>query len=55
MADHWQEHPDYPLADWKQAVVNDETRLGYHEWVDDMQWTEEAERTEQERNQENAK
>lgn len=30
---HWENHPDYPLDDWKQEVANDDTRLGYHQWV----------------------
>ena len=32
--DHWGEDPDYPLADWKYQVANDDTRLGYWEWVE---------------------
>jgi hypothetical protein len=28
------EHPKYPCADWKGLVENDETRLGYWEWVE---------------------
>ena len=30
---HWDVHPDYPVEDWKEQVANDDTRLGYHEWV----------------------
>jgi hypothetical protein len=30
---HWENHPNYPLDDWKAEVANDDTRLGYHEWV----------------------
>lgn len=30
----WQDHPVYPVADWKYEVANDDTRLGYAEWVD---------------------
>ncbi|MBK6616367.1 hypothetical protein [Ottowia sp.] len=29
----WGEHPDHPLSDWRYQVENDETRLGYWEWV----------------------
>lgn len=25
----------FPLADWQQEVANDDTRLGYREWVED--------------------
>jgi hypothetical protein len=32
-ASHWDEHPKYPLEDWKYEVVNEDTRLGYWEWV----------------------
>lgn len=27
------EHYDHDLADWQQEVANEETRLGYWEWV----------------------
>lgn len=33
-ADPWAEHPCAPLEDWKFEVQNDDTRLGYWEWVD---------------------
>lgn len=29
----WGEHPDCPVADWRNQVANDETRAGYWEWV----------------------
>jgi len=29
----WDEDDDYSLEDWMYAVLNDETRLGYWEWV----------------------
>lgn len=28
----WEERPGHPVADWRQEVVNDDTRLGYVEW-----------------------
>ena len=31
---HWGEHPDHKVEDWKQEVANDETRLGYWEWLE---------------------
>jgi hypothetical protein len=38
----WGEHPSYPLSDWKYAVANDGTRLGYWEWVwNNLEETEE--------------
>ena len=30
----WDEDPDYPVADWKYEVANDDTRLGYADWVE---------------------
>ena len=27
------DHPDFPSSDWRRQVVNDETRLGYWDWV----------------------
>lgn len=29
----WSEDPEHPVADWKYEVANDDTRLGYWEWV----------------------
>jgi len=29
----WGEHPTYKMIDWRDAVVRDETRLGYWAWV----------------------
>ena len=34
---HWSENPDYPVEDWQYEVANNETRLGYHEWVENQQ------------------
>ena len=31
--DYWMDDPEYPSADWKYEVANDDTRLGYWEWV----------------------
>lgn len=31
---HWGEHPDWPAADWAIAAREDETRLGYWDWVE---------------------
>lgn len=30
---HWSAHPKYPVTDWQYDVANDDTRLGYWEWV----------------------
>lgn len=30
---HWDEDPDFPAADWKYEVANDDTRQSYREWV----------------------
>ncbi len=32
MTTHWEENPDFPVADWKAEVEADETRLGYWQW-----------------------
>lgn len=29
----WDEHPDYPASDWQHEVSEDNTRLGYWDWV----------------------
>lgn len=31
--DPWSEDEVFPAADWKAEVANDDTRLGYWEWV----------------------
>ena len=31
--DCWQTHPDYSREDWKYEVENDDTNLGYWDWV----------------------
>lgn len=31
--DHWASDPDYPVGDWQFEVSNDDTRLGYWDWV----------------------
>lgn len=30
---HWDDVKDYAVRDWKQEVADDNTRLGYREWV----------------------
>ena len=30
------QHPLVPLIDWRQAVINDDTLLGYWAWVEFM-------------------
>ena len=32
-ASHWEEDETYPVEDWRREVVDDDTRLGYLEWV----------------------
>lgn len=29
----WKEDPIYPVKDWQYEVANNDTRLGYQEWV----------------------
>lgn len=31
--DYWGEHPEHTLIEWQEEVTNDDTRLGYWEWV----------------------
>ena len=33
---HWLSDPRFPVEDWKSEVINDETRLGYAQWVELM-------------------
>jgi hypothetical protein len=33
---YWNEHPEYPVADWQYEVANGDTRKGYWEWVSAM-------------------
>ncbi len=40
---HWDENPDWPVEDWQIEVANDDTRLGYLDWVAARQIEEEAE------------
>lgn len=30
----WEEDPAYEVSEWRQEVVDDNTRLGYLDWVD---------------------
>lgn len=30
---YWKQHPKFPLADWQYEVANNDTRVGYWEWV----------------------
>jgi hypothetical protein len=32
--DPWQGDPDYPVSDWQSDVANNDTRLGYLDWVE---------------------
>lgn len=31
--DYWDTHPDHTLNDWQYACDNNDTRMGYWEWV----------------------
>jgi hypothetical protein len=31
--DVWADDPEYPSSDWRAEVANDDTRLGYWQWV----------------------
>ena len=30
----WGEHPEHPVSDWAAEAYDDNTRLGYWEWVE---------------------
>jgi len=30
---YWGEHPDAPISDWQFEVANNDTRVGYWDWV----------------------
>lgn len=32
-ADYWETDPTHPVEDWQFEVSNDDTRLGYWDWV----------------------
>jgi hypothetical protein len=38
---HWIDDEEFPSSDWREEVANDDTRLGYTEWVlaQREQWT----------------
>lgn len=29
----WEEHPDYPMSDWRYEVANEDTVRSYQDWV----------------------
>jgi hypothetical protein len=29
----WDDDEQFPIEDWRSEVINDDTRLGYWEWV----------------------
>ena len=29
----WEDHPDFPAADWKYEIENNDTRAGYTDWL----------------------
>jgi len=31
---HWGNHPDFPVEDWQYEVANNDTRLGYQDWLE---------------------
>lgn len=33
---HWDDHSDYPTEDWKDEVMNGDTRLSYIDWVNEQ-------------------
>lgn len=30
---HWDDHPEYLVEDWRKEVENNDTRIGYLEWI----------------------
>ncbi len=39
----WGSDEKYPVADWQFEVANDDTRLGYWDWVEHQREAEEEE------------
>jgi len=46
--EYWQSYPEYPVEDWIYAIENNETRLGYWEWVKDCMFCDDESRTQEE-------
>lgn len=41
----WEGHPDYPINDWRYEVANEDTTLGYKDWVQhkaEINWYEQG-------------
>jgi hypothetical protein len=36
MPSHWDEDPEWCVSDWQFEVAEDNTRLGYWQWVERM-------------------
>lgn len=34
---HWGEHPEWTVAEWARSAAEGETRLGYWQWVMDLE------------------
>uniref|UniRef100_A0A6M3IMI3 Uncharacterized protein n=1 Tax=viral metagenome TaxID=1070528 RepID=A0A6M3IMI3_9ZZZZ len=41
----WDENPEYPRSDWKDEVNNDDTNLGYWDWVEHQIESNETEKS----------
>ena len=41
---HWDEDEKYPVKDWQYEVANDDTRIGYLEWVEHSRFQASADR-----------
>ena len=41
---HWEEHPKFRSKDWRYEVENDDTRLGYVDWVNSQLYAEEGDK-----------
>lgn len=42
---HWEDDPDHPVEDWRYEVGNNDTRLGYREWIQHRKEIESHEQT----------
>lgn len=31
--EYWDSHPDFPVSDWRHEVADNNTRMGYWDWV----------------------
>jgi len=47
-AGYWDDADDHPIEDWQYEIMNNDTRLGYHDWLtkkrEEEQWDKKKEK-----------